>query len=70
MRFTAFNREALWIPQPGVYKLQLTVDICRNVPDVVLQTAGAGGKLLLDLFERMDNGRVVAAKFLADIGQG
>ena len=50
-------------------KLKLTVDVRRNVADVVGERSGACGKLLLDLFERVNDGRMVTAEFLADVGQ-
>ena len=54
----------------GVWtKSELAVDVGRNVADVVGERSGACGKLLLDLFERVNDGRMVTAKFLADVGQ-
>ena len=48
-------------------KSELAVDVRRNIADVVRQRAGPGGKLLLDLFERVNDGGMVAAEFLADV---
>ena len=54
----------------GVWtKSELAVDVGRNVADVVGERSGACGKLLLDLFERVNDGRMVTAEFLADVGQ-
>ncbi len=48
---------------------KLTIDVRRNIADIILNAGGRILKHFFDLIERVNDGRVVSSKLAADIRQ-